>query len=746
MSRPPHPVHDDRRPRALWRAGVAIALIVGVTIPTIGGLDSRASAETPVDFGVVGEAALETWSETTLDVAGPTDPAKVLHLYLGLVSDRAALDARALAASDPSSPGYGSWTSVVEEGRRLNATTSTIDQVVAWFAARGATVTVDPTRSYVEGDVAVAVAAEAFASSYVDLVLAEDPAALTIATPAVAPSELAPGLEGLVDRIYGAVLMETASSEDADSVGSPDGVGLPQAFVPAAGGDPVRSGTFSGCAEAEAVTFDGLPAGLAPGQLRSAYGLQDLFDAGWQGQGAHVAVVDSNDYLASDLEEYRLCFGVGDATPVTRHVEGDVTFDDGDGSEETTLDLALLSAFAPHLDRLDWFGTATTDSEFEVARLMFDMLVAPLDPARTGGEAPDLVSVSFGFCEPYVVQQDPAASPMFDLLDQVLATAAAGGTTFVVASGDDGSSGCYRFMGGAAQTAAAVEWPAASPWVLAVGGTNIALDPSNQLTSSGAWNERLYGVTTGQIGGGGGGVSTLFERSPWQQASGVPGGSARVVPDVAAFADSLPGHLLRFSGEWGTVGGTSASTPLTAGSLAVLSGALASHGQPRLGYVPPLLYAIGDLGDTGALYDIVIGSNDTNDIGVYATTPGFDLATGWGSLLYRPLTAALAPPTVPLDGVALRAVPGPDDQSLEWVATPAVAAGSVLEYRWDVDGDGSFDHVTTTDRIAVDYASPGAVMGTVVVRTSLGRQAMFAATGMVGASGDSDGVAPNFTG
>jgi hypothetical protein len=193
------------------------------------------------------------------------------------------------------------------------------------------------------------------------------------------------------------------------------------------------------------------------------------------------------------------------------------------------------------------------------------------------------------------------------------------------------------------------------------------------------------------------------------------------------------------------VGGTSASTPLTAGSHAVLSGALTAHGQPPLGYVPPLLYAVGDLGDTGSIYDVTIGSNDTNDTGVYPAAAGFDLATGWGSLMYHRLAGTLAPPTVPAGGVALSVGPGGDPLSLEWVATPALAAGTVLEYRWDVDGDGVADHVTTNDRLSVDYASPGAVMGSVTVRTSLGREATFSATGMVGASG-AGGVAPNFTG
>ena len=102
MSHPPYLVGGVRRRTALLRrAGVAVVLLVSVAGPTIGGAGSPAAAATTVDFGVVGESALETFTGTPLEVAGPTDPAKVLHLYLGLVSDRSALEARAVAASDP---------------------------------------------------------------------------------------------------------------------------------------------------------------------------------------------------------------------------------------------------------------------------------------------------------------------------------------------------------------------------------------------------------------------------------------------------------------------------------------------------------------------------------------------------------------------------------------------------------------------------------------------------------------------
>jgi kumamolisin len=718
-----------------------LAVVVG--LPVLAADPGGAATGTGVQFGVVGVTEVESWLGQDLSYAEAPPLEDTVDLYLGLVGDRQGLVQHALDTSDPRSPSYGSWTSPSEVGARFGATPDTVARVVGWFADRGATVAIDPTGTYVQGEVPISVAQEAFGVTYGVYETTSTPDRVVL-TPEQAPTGLAPGLAGSVDRVYGAVEVVDVTAQEEASFGP---AAAPQdVLAPGGGGDPWRTGTPEGCAEALAVTGDGHPVGLAPNQLREAYGLQPFFELGLRGQGTSVAVVDMNDYDPADLEAYRTCFGVADATPVTRHVRGEVVFVDGPGSEETTLDLSVISAFAPDVDRLDWFGTMTTNNDHELARAFFDMLVAPLDPSATGGRAPDLVSVSYGLCEPYLLGVDPGALVMVDLLDQVLATAAAGGTTYLVSSGDNGSTGCWRFFDDARQLEAAVEWPAASPWVLSVGGTNIDLADDNRIESTGVWNDRAFGASTGEVGGGGGGVSELQPRPPWQRGPGVTPGTTRLVPDVAAFADSAPGHLLRFNGSWTAVGGTSAATPLVAGSLAVLSGAAELGGQPRLGFAPPLLYAIGGLGGAGIL-DVTIGANDPNAIGVYAATPAFDLASGWGSPIYDRLADELSPPRAPDGGSGLVAEPGTGPRSLTWVAQPVLAAGEALEYRWDLDGDGVVDRTTTTDRVEAAYGADGAAHATVTVRTSLGREASFAGTAVVGSPTPTpDGLRPAFTG
>ncbi len=71
----------------------------------------------------------------------------------------------------------------------------------------------------------------------------------------------------------------------------------------------------------------------------------------------------------------------------------------------------------------------------------------------------DIVSVSFGFCEP---DQPPVATQFFDYL---YAIANAQGQTVLIASGDSGSEDCFP-----EKQVIAVNGLAASPHAVAVGG------------------------------------------------------------------------------------------------------------------------------------------------------------------------------------------------------------------------------------------------------------------------------------
>jgi kumamolisin len=186
-------------------------------------------------------------------------------------------------------------------------------------------------------------------------------------------------------------------------------------------------------------------------------------------------------------------------------------------------------------------------------------------------------------------------------------------------------------------------WPATSPWVLAVGGTNLTLTPANAIASSGVWNDTAYPAPYTQTAAGGGGASALEKRPWWQPA--IPSQSTwRMVPDVAAFADPSPGYGIVCSpGVQGCgpsagqtiafVGGTSGAAPLVAGMIALWDQQAAQSGLPRPGFVAPLLYSVAH-GAPGSFLDVTSGGNSVfSGVSCCSAAAGFDLASGLGSPL-----------------------------------------------------------------------------------------------------------------
>jgi kumamolisin len=498
----------------------------------------------------------------------------------------------------------------------------------------------------------------------------------------------------------------------------------------AAGGTASATGTASGCAAGTGITVGGLPVGLSPSQFLGAYGIENLQASGVRGQGMRVAIVDDSTYEPSWLEGYRSCFGLSDATAVTPHVIGAPGASE---SGETILDLSVMSAVAPAVDRFDAFmvDTAPNPDVSDLAGGMIAMFGAPLDASLTGGRAPHVVSASFGACEALPFYWAGRTSAV-DIMENVLATGAGAGVSYVVSAGDSGASGCQHTLASAlppadladpAVTMLSPSYPATSAWVTAVGGTNLTLDASNGLASSGAWNDMAYGLGDLYYGGGGG-TSTLVSR-PWYQAAGVPAGTMRAVPDVAAFADLLPGYAILGPsaspaptpdpGTWQFIGGTSAATPLLAGAFLLLSQQALAAGQPAHGFMNPLLYQLGQDGSASIL-DITLGSIDVFGVGCCVATAGFDLASGWGSPVLDVMSAALAPPTVTM--AAARSTAG---GRVTLSAQVAPAAGEVREYRWDTDGDGATDQVTTTPELTVSTPTAGVTTVVLSVTTTLGR-------------------------
>ena len=176
----------------------------------------------------------------------------------------------------------------------------------------------------------------------------------------------------------------------------------------------------------------------------------------------------------------------------------------------------------------------------------------------------------------------------------------------VVAAGDSGSSTCAHGVNPSQLTSydeqQSASWPAVSPWVLAVGGTNISLTPSNTIASSGVWNDTEFPAPYETIAGGGGGVS---------------------------------GQTIAY------VGGTSAAAPLVAGMIALWDQFAKQEKWPKPGFIAPMLYYIAKHAPTSFL-DITTGTNSVfSSVPCCSAGPGYDEATGLGSPIANLIAAQL---------------------------------------------------------------------------------------------------------
>lgn len=342
--------------------------------------------------------------------------------------------------------------------------------------------------------------------------------------------------------------------------------------------------------------------------------------AGTDGAGQTLAIIElGGGYGQDDLNRYFTGLGIAVPTVTAVGVDGAVNTPghDPQGADgEVLLDIEVAGAIAPGA-RLVVYFAPNTDAGF-------------LDAVSTAAHAtptPTAMSISWGQSEDSWTEQARVA------MDQAFADASAMGVTVTAAAGDAGSSDTPS--GG---SSVHVDFPAASPHVLACGGTSLQADPvSGTVTAESVWNN---GPGRGATGGG---VSDTFGLPPWQASVGVPApagrsgavaAAGRGVPDVAADADPGTGYQVLVDGTAMVIGGTSAVDSLWAALICRLAEAL---GHP-LGLMHPALYRAARPGSTPAGFrDVTTGDN-----GRYHAGPGWDPCTGLGVPDGTALLAALS--------------------------------------------------------------------------------------------------------
>ncbi len=483
---------------------------------------------------------------------------------------------------------------------------------------------------------------------------------------------------------------------------------LPAAVVPAATSavmvpmavdapeSPVSPGAVPACTSPAPVHHYARFHCYTPADIAAAYGVDQLHNAGLLGQGQTIVLVDSygDPTAASDLQFFHDTFykslpnpNFTAWTPIGNPTNYTCTSSNGlsgpcaaaSWSVEATLDVEWAYAMAPlaHIVLLatppaETLGVQGLPNLFKAMQMAIDAF-----PAGT------VFSQSFGLAEQTF---GGAALNQMQAFDAAYQNGINKGDTFLASSGDEGNGGAAKqHKESTVLSTTAVGFPAISPLVTAVGGTQLMLgwklaptasNPLNFVSSS--TNTEALWDECGIFGGGncvtGGGTSAFFTAPAWQSAQASVNGGMRSIPDLSWNAAVNGGVLIYltqyptvFRSGWHVEGGTSASSPQMAGIIALANQARAAANKAPLGLLGPHIYQLGNadaaapdasFNGTGTSYfrDIVpqtftgpdgttftLDNNQwTDPAPPYYATPGYDLTTGFGSPRADSFVMALA--------------------------------------------------------------------------------------------------------
>ena len=327
------------------------------------------------------------------------------------------------------------------------------------------------------------------------------------------------------------------------------------------------------------ISPDATPSGFGPSSLLSAYNLPAN-----GGAGQTIAIVDSNNdpNAAANMATYRTQFGLPACTvasgcfkQVSQTGSSTLPSADAGWAEEESLDLDMVSAIAPNAHIILVEAKSATTANLGTA----------VNEAVTLGAK--FVSNSYGGSES---SSDSSYDTKYYKHPDVVITAS---------SGDSGYG---------------VEYPAASQYVTAVGGTSLKTASNTR-----GWTESVWSTSSSE--GAGSGCSKDDAKPTWQKDTSC---TKRTVADVSAVADPATGVAVydTYGGDpgWEVFGGTSVASPL-------IAAVYADAGTPTVAYPAADPYA-----HTGSLNDVTTGKTATCTPAYYCTAEvGYDGPTGLGT-------------------------------------------------------------------------------------------------------------------
>src|ERR1700722_4265641 len=332
------------------------------------------------------------------------------------------------------------------------------------------------------------------------------------------------------------------------------------------------------------------------------------------GAGQKVGLLEFDGYYTNDPVLYASMAGLTNTLPITNVTVDSSVVLPGPANGEVSLDIEMGMAMARGAQIIvyECSNNVPTGVVDILNRMANDNLAEQLSSSWQYGTGP--------------------------AMDQAYQQMALQGQTYFNSSGD---LGAYSGK---------VTTPSYDPYITIVGGTSMTTDASGSRTSEVAWSWADEGIGTAATGGG---VSTVWGIPTWQQGVDMSanGGSTtmRNLPDVSMVAENV--EVVVDNGQYQTAAGTSVSTPLWAGFMALANQQAAAGGKQSFGFINPLIYAIGQSIYYGAVFNDIGAGDNTNSTSPtnFFAVPGYDLCTGWGtpnsSLIYEMLNYQFSLPT-----------------------------------------------------------------------------------------------------
>ncbi len=662
-------------PRLRTGAALAAALAVVAVIPAAPAAAKRAAKHRASTTRVWFSHDVLALGYATKQ--GAASPSQVMTIGIGLKNPNARGEAAlARAQQNPASPSYQHFLTPAQFESRFAVSKAAFSRTLAWLKHGGANVIeTSGARDYVEVSATVKQVDSLFGTK-INRYTAKGVSFLANATPPSVPAHL---------DVLAIVGLNTLDHPTTPLTGAHRGVPAPgstvlglstaPASLPSIPGEGTLTGTISGVLGSlpglpggvggvalsrrlslPAASVPTIPAELTPQDMWSIYDMP----SNNMGQGQSIAIMGAGDSTTTvkDLAIFESEHNLPKVPVQVTDIPKDGDFSDTGGNVEWELDTQSSTGVAPDVKKVHlYFSEHLIDPDVEA-----DFVKWIDDPA-----GPKQANASFGECEttPANATLESTIPPQFNnnvdqnalygtgapdalepVAEQTLEQGVLEGRTLFAATGDTGSSCPVLVLGpdaGAGNGVAnqgipIVNYPAASPYVVAVGGTVLYPDASNppQRALEYPWPYS------------GGGQSFFIPEPAFQQGdsavdrpclsdvNGNPNtslGTCRGIPDVAdESGDIATSSYDIYSDELGgasSEGGTSLSSPLMVGMWTRIQAA----SRRGTGFADPDIYRVAENATDYArdFNDYEAGTN-----GFYQALPGWDYVSGWGTPVLTP--------------------------------------------------------------------------------------------------------------